>query len=520
MKYKVIGWTYYDNYDTPAYNKQIGFAERNAIIDEIKKHKYLFTGWHHQEYFDNCVPVLNDGKKRMFSQRSFGGIMAEAYGYTEDLDYVRYTFHQSIDNSDLKIPNNEFDIEEFKPEELINEHFDVFVSEGLFDIAKKKNPFYLEDLEELRYIDTNDTITLNYNNESLTFLVSDIDRNKKELKFKYPELISTKYKIIVTHKPIKKVIKRKPYIIRYDEVNDKFKECLDNYDFNILLELFENHNLDDITNKRKNKKTKDLIKRFINEYTQYSFDESLVIKLLRYINDYEYFKEITDKYYIENPNILIQFTSFYLDKNINMDEYIKKTIKVVKKYDYYMMGILLKAIELNPNNKALRKKYYKESHDVNDYGLILMMGLKLYDYLRRDDKIFIDLNNYKKLSSNDIMRLAELLSDSKYFKESDNKYPYRIPSYLNSNNKCIIDGLKEFKEYVNQFNIEEILLYGIDNRISDIEREVDGCYYNAQYVYVLDKLTNFKYNLKDKAINKYGNKYKDLIEELNHRYSK
>ena len=40
MKYKVIGWTYGDDYEFPTSQEQIGFAERNAIIDEIKKHKY------------------------------------------------------------------------------------------------------------------------------------------------------------------------------------------------------------------------------------------------------------------------------------------------------------------------------------------------------------------------------------------------------------------------------------------------------------------------------------------------
>ena len=43
MKYKVIGWTNYENYEIPFSNKTIGFSERNAIIDEIKKHQYLLA---------------------------------------------------------------------------------------------------------------------------------------------------------------------------------------------------------------------------------------------------------------------------------------------------------------------------------------------------------------------------------------------------------------------------------------------------------------------------------------------
>ena len=37
MKYKVIGWTYYENSEILSSGNTIGFAERNAIIDEIRK---------------------------------------------------------------------------------------------------------------------------------------------------------------------------------------------------------------------------------------------------------------------------------------------------------------------------------------------------------------------------------------------------------------------------------------------------------------------------------------------------
>ena len=37
-------------------------------------------------------------------------------------------------------------------------------------------------------------------------------------------------------------------------------------------------------------------------------------------------------------------------------------------------------------------------------------------------------------------------------------------------------------------------------------------------IYGLDKLTDFKYNLKEKAINKYGEKYPEIVIELNKKY--
>ena len=171
MKYKVIGWTYYDDGNILCSDKTISFAERNAIIDEIRKHKYLFSGWHHQERWDNVVPILNDGKKRCFSQRGWGGIMAEAYGCMGDYDYASFTFRQSIKESSLRFAKKEFNSYEFKPEMIENEHFTVEVNEGLFEIAKKSNPFYLEDLDSLRYICANDTITITCNGESSVIIL-------------------------------------------------------------------------------------------------------------------------------------------------------------------------------------------------------------------------------------------------------------------------------------------------------------------------------------------------------------
>ena len=103
MKYRVVGWTYYDNSEIFNSGNTIGFAERNAIIDEIRKHKYLFTGWHHQESCEGVVPILNDGKKRCFSQRGWGGVMAEAYECMGNYDYASFSFHQSINKTKICI---------------------------------------------------------------------------------------------------------------------------------------------------------------------------------------------------------------------------------------------------------------------------------------------------------------------------------------------------------------------------------------------------------------------------------
>ncbi len=105
MELTVIGWTYYDN--TEIAEGECDLAARTAIIADIRANGYRFSGWHHQET-DNCTPVLSDGKMRTYSQRGWGDIMAEAWGNTGDMDYVRYAFH--TDDEEPVIPPQERNI--------------------------------------------------------------------------------------------------------------------------------------------------------------------------------------------------------------------------------------------------------------------------------------------------------------------------------------------------------------------------------------------------------------------------
>lgn len=196
MKYRVVGWTDYESDEVPEAHGCIGFAERNAIIDEIRKNGYLFSGWEHQESWD-CVPILNDGKKRTFSQRGWGCLMAEAYGHLGSYDYAAFTFHPMKNG---KLPNDSFDIAEFVPETDLNEHFEVEVDDGIFALSQKRNPFFLDDLNALRYIDAGDTLTLRCGDRSADFLVCDINRNRNTGRKSAEYTINTKFKIVVTYR--------------------------------------------------------------------------------------------------------------------------------------------------------------------------------------------------------------------------------------------------------------------------------------------------------------------------------
>ena len=189
MKYRVVGWTWYDNPDLP-YTENVTWAERNAIIDDIKKHEYLFSGREHQEDF---APVLNDGVMRCFSQRAWGGIMAEAYGETGEYDYCGYTY--GVNEKYRKTPDDVDDTyfcqEDFIPEENLNEEFKLEVSQEIFNEAITSICVALDDLDCLRYIDTGDTLTLTCGTKSEKYLVQDIDRIIKSKSKKLPYPINT-----------------------------------------------------------------------------------------------------------------------------------------------------------------------------------------------------------------------------------------------------------------------------------------------------------------------------------------
>ena len=98
MKYKGIGYTDYDLSDFK--NGENTDAAIEAIIEDIKKYGYCFSGYAHQEY-SNGVPVLNDGLARRFSQRGWGGVMAKAHGFTGYMDYSSFAFSFGYDEEKM-----------------------------------------------------------------------------------------------------------------------------------------------------------------------------------------------------------------------------------------------------------------------------------------------------------------------------------------------------------------------------------------------------------------------------------
>ena len=172
MKWKVVGWT---SYSDSLKQGNASWAAYHAIVDDVKNNGYLFSGWAHQEGY-LCAPVLNDGKIYRFSQRGWGGIMAEAHGYTNRMDYAKFAF--MIDREYETRPTAQFDKANFKKERKLNEHFEVSVSSDALNQASNSNTVKLDDLTELRYLDAGDKLTLICGDKSTQYIVESVDRQK------------------------------------------------------------------------------------------------------------------------------------------------------------------------------------------------------------------------------------------------------------------------------------------------------------------------------------------------------
>lgn len=94
-------WDDYDNYSLE--EGKITEEVCDAVIKDIEKNSYLFTGEHHQEH-SKCAPVMSDGKIRRFSRREFAYLMAKAHGETEKYSYANYMEMIFIKKEYLKFP--------------------------------------------------------------------------------------------------------------------------------------------------------------------------------------------------------------------------------------------------------------------------------------------------------------------------------------------------------------------------------------------------------------------------------
>lgn len=174
MKLRVIGWTYYND-NLP--QGEHCWASRSAIVDEIKKQGYLFSGATHQDG-SYCAPVLNDGKIYRFSQRSWGDVMAEAHGCTGMMDYVKFAFAHSIDYKTEICPKEGYQEYMFIPESDLNERFELEVPPSVFAAAQHSHEIKVDDLPVLRYLDVGDALALTCEQKTVEYIVNEVHFTK------------------------------------------------------------------------------------------------------------------------------------------------------------------------------------------------------------------------------------------------------------------------------------------------------------------------------------------------------
>lgn len=172
MKWKVINWTWYED-DSYANGGILTQSQIFAIQDEIKKNGYIMTGWHHQEGFD-CVPVLSNGKKYLFTRRGFGALMAQTYGKDGLFDYSIYT-DCFIEQKGFKLPrHNYFHEEKIRKLSSLNEVFKLNLKKKEIESILSENKVTLPYSEKIRYIDKNDKIEFFYKGRKRVKIVKNV----------------------------------------------------------------------------------------------------------------------------------------------------------------------------------------------------------------------------------------------------------------------------------------------------------------------------------------------------------
>lgn len=177
MKYRVVGWTTYDGPEVK--RADCSEAAMQAILRDIREHHYEFTGWDHQE-LPLCAPVLNDGCKRLFSQRGFGHVMAWAHGDYSRGGYVNYAFTDFGESPTTCYPDESrrFDPATFQPEQDLAEHFCYEVDAQTIELARTEGEIKLPDDPALLMIDEGDTITLTAGDRRVEFDVLFSERGR------------------------------------------------------------------------------------------------------------------------------------------------------------------------------------------------------------------------------------------------------------------------------------------------------------------------------------------------------
>ena len=174
MKYQIIGWTAYDDPSFAACPPS--YAAENAIVDELRAQGYRFTGYHHQENAF-CCPVLNDGKKRLFSQRAFGELMARAQGLEGIFDYANFSYPREA-HDDWHFPTQAPRLDEICPANTLCQTVALQVDAHTLKTATHDGMLSIVEQGSLRLLERGDQLLLRTPEKSISVSVTDVQYEK------------------------------------------------------------------------------------------------------------------------------------------------------------------------------------------------------------------------------------------------------------------------------------------------------------------------------------------------------
>ena len=130
----------------------------------------------------------------------------------------------------------------------------------------------------------------------------------------------------------------------------------------------------------------------------------------------------------------------------------------------------------------------------------------------------IELEDFNSLSTMSILRVAQLMSYPTYDVRNDKNYIYNAPSFFDTPYQCIKDGVLKYQEYVNEKfdlsnRLEDLLLAGVYKACSEYKGYLDEMKTVAKYIYALDASSGFRFNLKQKAIEKTPELEEYIVEQ-------
>ena len=103
----------------------------------------------------------------------------------------------------VKKPSTGFSPRSFTPEGELAESFTLATEAEVFRSAKENNPFRINDVDALRYLDAGDTLTLTHGEETLTFFVTDVERERINFSPEGANEPLPSTVVLVTHDPTK-----------------------------------------------------------------------------------------------------------------------------------------------------------------------------------------------------------------------------------------------------------------------------------------------------------------------------